>query len=100
MRAPRPTAPPRNPYEPALLWGGVGALLGGIALSVAGRAAYEAAVLASSAVDGEQIPDATGLAWAEFGTQLSTVGVVVLIGLAFYFMARWNARHGRGDANA
>ena len=91
---------PRNPYELGLgLVGGVG-LLGGVVISGAGTAAYQhesevtdyANTLAGAF---PSVANQSGLAWAAFGNQLSTVGVAVLLGLAFYFMTRWNANRGR-----
>lgn len=62
-----------------------------IGLPIAGGVAFVGGLIASAAGTGAQDP--SGLAWATFGNQLSTIGVVILIGVAFYSMVRWNKTH-------
>ncbi|TFD54399.1 hypothetical protein E3T43_12795 [Cryobacterium sp. Hh7] len=92
------TSPKRNPFEISLGAGGAGALIGGIVLSAIGENIYaHDAQLADfgNTLSGALYtsPDQWGVQLATFGNQLSTVGVAVLIGLAFYAMGRWNKRH-------
>lgn len=88
----------RNPFELGLPLFGILAFGGGIILSAVGAARYASDSRVSGYVnamsgDSYDAPDAWGLQLATFGNQLSTVGVVVLIGMAFYAMTRWNAAH-------
>lgn len=75
----------RNPLEMPLSIFGPAAFFGGLICSGIGSA---------NVVDafGEQ---GWGAPLAVFGNQLSTVGVMVVIGLAFYFMVQWNKTHQR-----
>ncbi|MDY7542584.1 MULTISPECIES: hypothetical protein [unclassified Cryobacterium] len=85
----------RNPFEVLLSVGGVIALIGGIILSSVGNSIYASADRVSAytnALAGNSFdtPNSWGLQLSAFGNQLSTVGLVILIGMAFYGMVRWN----------
>ena len=85
VRSAPPYDPGRNPFELTLGLSAVVAFFAGIIIS---------AVASKNAVSFFGEVDSSALAWAAFGNQLSTVGVVVLLGMAFYFMTRWNKEHG------
>lgn len=84
VRAAPPYDPGRNPYE--------------VTLGISAGLAFIIGLVISGVAAGKSITfmgevNTTALAWATFGNQLSTVGVVVLLGMAFYFMTRWNKKH-------
>lgn len=88
----------QNPHELGLGFAGAIALVGGIILSGVGADIYAKDSLGAgyaNALSGNGFasPDAWGMQLATFGNQLSTVGVIILIGLAFYAMVRWNQTH-------
>ena len=94
-----PATPGRNPYELWLGLSAIVALLAGFLISLVGTQAYkrESEITAlGNTLSGayQSTADSSGLAWATVGNQLSTVGLVVLVGMAFYFMSRWNKIHG------
>ena len=89
------TRAPRNPFELLLGFGAAGAVVLGLIVSIAATAAYErgADVTAlANTLSGAYVstPDGGALVWAGLGTQLWQLGVLVLVGLSFYWMAQWN----------
>ena len=91
------TTAKRNPYEVGLGIGGGAAAVVGVVLAAVGRSIYASdervAGYANSMGGGLFQADSLGLQLASFGGQLSTLGVVVLVGMAFYWMTRWNKAH-------
>ncbi|TFD84996.1 hypothetical protein E3T61_18420 [Cryobacterium lactosi] len=68
----------RNPFELALGFGAIASVVVGLMLFVAATSAYN------------RNGDTGALVWAGLATQLWQLGVVVLVGMTFYWMVQWN----------
>ena len=91
------TTAKRNPYEVGLGIGGGAAAVVGVVLAAVGRGVYASdervAGYANSMGGGFFQADSSALQLASFGAQLAMLGIVVLVGMAFYWMTRWNKAH-------
>ena len=86
---------PRNPFEAALGMGAGVAIVVGLAVFAVATAAYdrgaEATEFANTLLGASySLPDSGPLVWAGLGTQLWQLGVVVLVGMSFYWMVQWD----------
>lgn len=96
-----PVATPRvrrNPFELVLSFGAIAAIVIGIIVNLSATAAYKSDAYVSELANTLSGPgifeaDSSPLVWAGLGTQLWQLGVLVLVGMVFYWMTRWNATH-------
>lgn len=85
----------RNPFEAALGMGAGVAIIIGLAVFAMATAAYDRGASATefaNTLSGAafSLPDSAPLVWAGLGTQLWQLGLVVLVGMSFYWMVQWD----------